>query len=193
MTQAAKIMICILGILSVCADAQRKPVQSKRIVIAATSVLDGRGRVLHNTRIVIEGSKIVAIDPKAGPVAYDLRGLTVLPVGLMPTHTLPGASVRTGRMPARAREDFPEPEAPSTKRKLRGSSLSACVLRSISIAPLTAAVRPKKMGACLKSKGSRPRNGEPSVQTGFAGGASVPGERATRLSAILRSFVSKRS
>jgi imidazolonepropionase-like amidohydrolase len=28
---------------------------------------------------VIEGSKIVAIDPKAGPVDYDLRGLTVLP------------------------------------------------------------------------------------------------------------------
>ena len=27
----------------------------------------------------IEGSKIVAIDPKAGPVDYDLRGLTVLP------------------------------------------------------------------------------------------------------------------
>ncbi len=42
-------------------------------------MLDGRGHVLHNTRIVIEGSKIVAIDPKAGPVDYDLRGLTVLP------------------------------------------------------------------------------------------------------------------
>src|SRR6185369_14252534 len=52
---------------------------SKRIVIAASTVLDGKGRVLHNTRIVIEGSKIVAIDPKAGPVDYDLRGLTVLP------------------------------------------------------------------------------------------------------------------
>jgi imidazolonepropionase-like amidohydrolase len=51
----------------------------KRIVIAAGTVLDGKGRVLHNTRIVIEGSKIVAIDPKAGPVDYDLRGLTVLP------------------------------------------------------------------------------------------------------------------
>src|SRR5438445_11556156 len=53
--------------------------QNKRIVIAATSVLDGKGQVLRNTRIVIEGSKIVAIDPKAGPVDYDLRGLTVLP------------------------------------------------------------------------------------------------------------------
>jgi len=42
-------------------------------------VLDGKGHVLRDTRIVIEGSKIVAIDPKAGPVDYDLRGLTVLP------------------------------------------------------------------------------------------------------------------
>ena len=42
-------------------------------------VLDGKGGVLRDTRIVIEGPKIVAIDPKAGPVDYDLRGLTVLP------------------------------------------------------------------------------------------------------------------
>jgi len=50
-----------------------------RIVIAVGTLFDGKGKVLHNTRIVIEGSKIVAIDPKAGPVDYDLKGLTVLP------------------------------------------------------------------------------------------------------------------
>ena len=48
-------------------------------MIAAETVLDGKGQVLHHTRIVIEGSKIVAIDPKAGPVDFDLRRLTVLP------------------------------------------------------------------------------------------------------------------
>jgi imidazolonepropionase-like amidohydrolase len=53
--------------------------QNKRIVIAASEVLDGKGGVLHDTRIVVEGSNIFAIDPKAGPVDYDLRGLTVLP------------------------------------------------------------------------------------------------------------------
>ena len=53
--------------------------QGKRVVIAASVVFDGKGRVLRNTRIAIEGSKIVAIDPKIGPVDYDLRGLTVLP------------------------------------------------------------------------------------------------------------------
>jgi imidazolonepropionase-like amidohydrolase len=50
-----------------------------RIVIAVSTMLDGRGHVARDTRIVIEGSKIVSIDPKAGPVDYDLRGFTVLP------------------------------------------------------------------------------------------------------------------
>src|SRR6266700_2257190 len=85
--QTAKIILCILSLLGFCVLAQsissqtpaQPPAKSKRIVIAASTVLDGKGRVLHNTRIVIEGSKIVAIDPKAGPVDYDLRGLTVLP------------------------------------------------------------------------------------------------------------------
>ena len=36
------------------------PTAPKRIVIAASTVLDGKGHVLHNTRIVIEGTKIVA-------------------------------------------------------------------------------------------------------------------------------------
>ncbi|MGA7630180.1 MAG: amidohydrolase family protein, partial [Terriglobales bacterium] len=61
--------------------------QSKRIVIAAGAVLDGKGHVLRDVRIVIEESKIVAVVPvadsksasKVEPVDYDLRGLTVLP------------------------------------------------------------------------------------------------------------------
>jgi imidazolonepropionase-like amidohydrolase len=60
------------------AAAQTSP-PNKQIVIAADTVLDGKGGVLRNTRIVVEGSKIVRIDPNAGPVTYDLRGLTVLP------------------------------------------------------------------------------------------------------------------
>jgi len=84
---SAKIILCILSILGVCAVAQRissqapvqAPARDKRIVLAASTVLDGTGRVLHDTRIVVEGSKIVAIESKAGPVDYDLRGLTTLP------------------------------------------------------------------------------------------------------------------
>jgi imidazolonepropionase-like amidohydrolase len=62
-----------------CTFAIPASAQSKRIVVAAGTLLDGKGHVIRNTRIVIEGSKIVAVDPMAGPVAYDLRGLTVLP------------------------------------------------------------------------------------------------------------------
>jgi len=57
----------------------------KRVVIAAKTVFDGRGNILHDTRIVVEGSKIVALekidknDAKAGPVDYDLGTLTVMP------------------------------------------------------------------------------------------------------------------
>lgn len=81
--RSAKIIPCILSVLGVCAltpqISSQTPAQSNRIVIAASAVLDGKGHVLHGTHIVVDGSKIVAIDPKAGPVDYDLRGLTVLP------------------------------------------------------------------------------------------------------------------
>ncbi len=62
------------------AAAQQKP-----IVIDAAAVLDGKGHILRNTRIVIEGGKIARIDPRAKGVTYDLRGLTVLP-GWIDTH-----------------------------------------------------------------------------------------------------------
>jgi imidazolonepropionase-like amidohydrolase len=89
--QFAQIIVCVLSIPGVCALAQeassQPPAQSKRIVIAASTVLDGKGHVLRDTRIVIEGPRIVWLgpnddpkgDPKAGPADYDLRGLTVLP------------------------------------------------------------------------------------------------------------------
>src|SRR5215510_2790460 len=83
MMRFTKMMPVILCLLGVCVMAQQisspQPARGKRIVIAASTVLDGKGRVLSSTRIVIEGAKIVALDPKAGPVDYDLRGLTVMP------------------------------------------------------------------------------------------------------------------
>jgi imidazolonepropionase-like amidohydrolase len=66
-------------LVSACTMAQSPVPTFKRIVIEADTVLDGQGHVLHNTRIVVEGSKIVALAPKAAPVDYNLRGLTVLP------------------------------------------------------------------------------------------------------------------
>lgn len=48
-------------------------------VLEVSTLYDGRGRVLHNTRVVIENGKIVRIDPKATGDIVDLRGLTVMP------------------------------------------------------------------------------------------------------------------
>ena len=59
---------------AVLAQDKRIVTIDSRVVIAASTVFDGKGHVFHNTRIVVEGSRIVAIDPKAGPVDYDLRG-----------------------------------------------------------------------------------------------------------------------
>jgi imidazolonepropionase-like amidohydrolase len=59
---------------------------SQRIVIAVSTAFDGKGKVLRNTRLVIEDGKIIALDPKAAPVTYDLRGLTVMP-GWIDLHT----------------------------------------------------------------------------------------------------------
>src|SRR5881398_3003924 len=79
----ASIVLCLLAILVTCASAQKNPTtvqaQKRRIVIGGSMLLDGRGHVLRDTRIVVEGSKIVALDPNASPVDYDLRGFTVLP------------------------------------------------------------------------------------------------------------------
>lgn len=57
-------------------------------ILEIGTALDGKGGVLHNTRILIEGGKIAAIAPDAsapGAVIYDLRGVTVLP-GLIDAH-----------------------------------------------------------------------------------------------------------
>jgi imidazolonepropionase-like amidohydrolase len=67
------------------------------MVLAASNVLDGKGHVVHNTRIVIEGARIVAIDSKARPVDYDLRGLTVLP-GWIDAHVHIGWFFKDGKL-----------------------------------------------------------------------------------------------
>jgi imidazolonepropionase-like amidohydrolase len=80
----SRICVCVLIVLHVCVSGVRISAQasspSKRIVIGASTLLDGRGGTLHDVSIVIQASKIVGLNPGAtGPVDYDLRGLTVLP------------------------------------------------------------------------------------------------------------------
>jgi imidazolonepropionase-like amidohydrolase len=58
-------------------------------LIEAGTVLDGKGNVLHNTRLLIEKGKIISVGPSisapSDAVIYDLRDATVLP-GLIDVH-----------------------------------------------------------------------------------------------------------
>jgi imidazolonepropionase-like amidohydrolase len=60
--------------------------QTRPVVVRVSTVLDGKGGILRDVALVIEGSRIVRIDSKAVPATYDLRGLTVMP-GWIDTHT----------------------------------------------------------------------------------------------------------
>ena len=60
--------------------------QTRPVVVRASTVLDGKGGILRDVALVIDGSRIVRIDPKALQATYDLRGLTVMP-GWIDTHT----------------------------------------------------------------------------------------------------------
>lgn len=79
----AKIVLSVLCVLAISTTEPSTWAQnsalSHRIVLAVTTLFDGKGGVLGNTRVVVEGTRIVAIDPNAGPVDYDLRGLTLMP------------------------------------------------------------------------------------------------------------------
>ena len=72
----------LLPLLSVALCLAQSPA---RLAIHADTLLDGRGAVLHNQQIVVEGSKILSISPSKSKPDYDLRGLTVMP-GWIDTH-----------------------------------------------------------------------------------------------------------
>ena len=64
--------------------------QERPIVLKASTVLDGKGKVLHNTIIVVDGGKIANVGGTApqGATTYDLSKLTVLP-GWIDAHVHP--------------------------------------------------------------------------------------------------------
>jgi imidazolonepropionase-like amidohydrolase len=65
------------------ADAQGQP---RPIVIRASTVLDGKGAILRDVAIVVEGTRIARIDSNVSAATHDLRGVTVMP-GWIDTHT----------------------------------------------------------------------------------------------------------
>jgi imidazolonepropionase-like amidohydrolase len=81
MKRTATIISSLLGMACLAALTAKVSAQTQqsRVTIAASEVLDGKGHILHNVRIEVEGSKIVMVGPGRGPADYDLRGLMVLP------------------------------------------------------------------------------------------------------------------
>src|ERR1035437_8624617 len=55
------------------------------VVIRTSTLLDGKGHVLNNTDLVIEGGRITRIGDAKGKPAIDLTGMTVMP-GWIDTH-----------------------------------------------------------------------------------------------------------
>jgi imidazolonepropionase-like amidohydrolase len=83
--------------------------QTRPIVIRASTVLDGKGGVLRDVAIVIEGTKIVRIGSSSSEATYDLRGLTVMP-GWIDTHTHLAAHFdrTTGRVHSQKVDETPQ-------------------------------------------------------------------------------------
>jgi imidazolonepropionase-like amidohydrolase len=58
---------------------------AQTITIDAGVLIDGKGAVLRNQQITIEGSRITSVRPTHSPATYNLRDLTVMP-GWIDTH-----------------------------------------------------------------------------------------------------------
>lgn len=59
--------------------------QERIITIRAARVIDGTGQVFQNAVVEVVGSKITKVEPREGPVTYDLGPATLLP-GLIDVH-----------------------------------------------------------------------------------------------------------
>jgi imidazolonepropionase-like amidohydrolase len=70
----------IVGVLLAGALASAQP-----IVIQTSTIIDGKGHVLKDRQIVVDGSKIVSVSAAQGNAAFNLTGLTVMP-GWIDTH-----------------------------------------------------------------------------------------------------------
>jgi imidazolonepropionase-like amidohydrolase len=81
--RVARTLVLTSLLVPAVAGAQSQP---RPIVIRASTVLDGKGAILRDVAIVVEGTRIARIDANVSAATYDLRGVTVMP-GWIDTHT----------------------------------------------------------------------------------------------------------
>jgi len=104
--RVARTLVLTSLLVPALAAAQSEP---RPIVIRASTVLDGKGGILRDVAIVVDGTRIVRIAPNASAATYDLRGLTVMP-GWIDTHTHIAAHFdrETGRVHSRQVNETPQ-------------------------------------------------------------------------------------
>src|SRR2546426_9760695 len=84
--------------------------QDRRIVLRATTLIDGKGGVMRNVNIVVQGPRITRIDAGAQATMYDLKASTVMP-GWIDTHVHIGAHFDPNgksHSPASAKDETPQ-------------------------------------------------------------------------------------
>ena len=102
------VLMAVAAIASVTVRSQSQT-GSQTVRIHAVTLLDGTGKVLRNSTIVVEGSKIARIESgNSGPATYDVGQLTVAP-GLIDVHAHVGWHFdKSGRYAARRGEPVDE-------------------------------------------------------------------------------------
>jgi len=85
MRAKSAVVLTVLGAVFAIASATVST-QTQTIRLRAATVLDGTGKVLRNATVVVQGSKITAIETSgSGAATYDLGALTVVP-GMIDVH-----------------------------------------------------------------------------------------------------------
>jgi len=78
--------VAILSGLAIALGIGGNPLAQERIItIRAARVIDGKGQLLQNAVVEVVGSKITKVEPREGPVTYDLGPATLMP-GLIDVH-----------------------------------------------------------------------------------------------------------
>lgn len=77
------LVVITLGLVGIAAQGGRGG--GAPVTIRAARVFDGTGKIIPNGVVAVQGSKIIAVDQRQGPVTYDLGDVTLLP-GLIDVH-----------------------------------------------------------------------------------------------------------
>ena len=84
-----------------CASDAPRAQEGEQVVLRVGTLIDGRGGVLEDTHLVIEGDRILTVGAWSGHVTWDLSNYTVMPGGIdthvhLASHFGPDGHIATG-------------------------------------------------------------------------------------------------